>query len=89
MSVLDDTNLQAIAGELDVPFQLRDAEAALDLPEAPATTTNYAESGEVGNVTELYWVFALLIVLLLGVELARATMLVAQLRGLALRGGDA
>ncbi|MGO2684871.1 vWA domain-containing protein [Microbacterium sp.] len=83
MSVIDDTNLQAIAGELDVPFQLRDAEAALDLPEAPATTTNYAESGEVGNVTELYWVFALLIVLLLGVELARATMLVAQLRGLA------
>ncbi|MGP6169705.1 vWA domain-containing protein [Microbacterium sp. A204] len=89
MSVLDEANLQAIADELGVPLQLRDATSSLDLPEAPTTTTNYAESGSVGNVIELYWVFALLIVVLLGVELARATMLVTQLRGLAVRGGDA
>ncbi|MGO2746628.1 MAG: vWA domain-containing protein [Microbacterium sp.] len=89
MSVLDDTTLQTIAGELNVPFQLRDAETAIDLPEAPTTTTSYSDSGSVGNVIELYWVFALIIVLLLGVELARATMLAAQLRGLAVRGGDA
>ncbi len=89
MSVIDDTNLQAIAGDLGVPFQLRDADAALDLPAAPATTTSYSESGAVGNVNELYWVFAGIMVLLLGVELARAAMLTAQLRGLASRGGDA
>lgn len=88
MSVIDDTNLQAIASELGVPFQLRDAGTNLDLPEAPSTTTNYTESGSVGNVIELYWVFALIMVLLLGVELARAAMLAAQLRGLALRGGE-
>lgn len=87
ISVIDDTNLQAIAGELGVPFQLRDAGTALDLPEAPATTTNHTESGSVGNVIELYWVFALIMVLLLGVELARATFLVTQLRGLAFPGG--
>ncbi|WP_144794029.1 VWA domain-containing protein [Microbacterium paludicola] len=87
LSVIDDTNLQAIAEELGVPFQLRDAELPVDLPEAPTTTTNYAESGSVGNVIELYWVFALVIVLLLAVELARAAMLTSQLRGLALRGG--
>jgi len=89
MSVLDDTNLNAIADDLGVPFQLRDADTAIDLPEAPTTTTDYSENGSVGNVIELYWIFALIIVLLLSVELARATMLVAQLRGLATRGGDA
>jgi len=89
MSVIDDTNLQAIAGELGVPFQLRDAGTALDLPEAPTSTTTYTESGSAGNVIELYWVFALVIVVLLGIELARAAMLAAQLRGLASRGGDA
>ena len=89
MSVIDDTNLQAIADDLGVPFQLRDAGTAIDLPEAPSTTTSYSDSGSVGNVIELYWVLASLIVLLLGVEIARATMLTVQLRGLASRGGDA
>lgn len=88
-SVVDDANLKAIAEELGVPFQLRDADTAIDLPEAPATTTNYSDSGSVGNVVELYWVFALIMILLLGVELARAAMLTMQLRGLAVRGGDA
>lgn len=89
MSVIDDANLQTIAQELGVPFQLRDADVAIDLPEAPVTTTGYSESGAVGNVIELYWVFALALVVLLGIEVARAAMLAAQLRGLALRGGDA
>ncbi|WP_404474284.1 VWA domain-containing protein [Microbacterium aerolatum] len=87
MSVRDDANLQTIGDELGVPLQIRAAATPIDLPAAPATTTNYAESGEVGNVIELYWVFAMITVLLLGVELARAAMLAAQLRGLALRGG--
>jgi Ca-activated chloride channel family protein len=37
----------------------------------------------------LYWIFALVMVLLLGVEIARATILLAQMRGLTTRGGDA
>lgn len=84
MSVIDEANLQNVADELGVPLQIRDAAAELVLPEAPSTTTTRTDTsadGTVGNVTELYWVFALLIVLLLGVELARATALVAQLRG--------
>ncbi|WP_417512259.1 VWA domain-containing protein [Microbacterium sp.] len=93
MSVLDEANLQAIADELGVPLQLRDAGTTLDLPEAPTTTTNPSTGsgigGSVGNVIELYWIFALLIVALLGVELTRATILVTQLRGLAIRGGGA
>lgn len=87
MSVIDDANLQAIADELGVGFQLRSADTTAELPEAPTTTTNYTDAGSVGNVIELYWIFALIMVVLLGVELARATMLIAQLRGMATRGG--
>ncbi|WP_314648549.1 VWA domain-containing protein [uncultured Microbacterium sp.] len=82
LSVIDEKNLEAIAGELGVEYEHRTPDSEPVLPEAPTTTTNFAESGEVGNVTELYWVAALLLVALLGIELARATMLVARLRGL-------
>lgn len=94
MSVIDEANLQAIADELGIDFQPRDADTTIELPEAPTTTTNYTDpstgsgvGGSVGNVIEVYWIFALIMIMLLGVELARATMLIAQLRGLATRGG--
>ncbi|MGM7670771.1 vWA domain-containing protein [Microbacterium sp. A93] len=89
MSVIDDANLQTIAGDLGVSYQLRSADTAIELPEAPTATKNYTESGSVGNVIELYWIFALVMVALLGVELARATMLITQMRGLAIRRGGA
>ena len=89
LSVIDEATLQTIADELGIPYQHRTADAAIDLPEAPTTTTNYAESGEVGNVIELYWIAAALMMLLLAVELAVATARVARLRGLTVRaGGD-
>ena len=80
LSVIDEANLEAIAADLGVDYQHRTADAELTLPEAPSTTTSYAESGTVGNVTELYWIAALVVVALLGVELTRASMLVARLR---------
>lgn len=80
LSVIDEKNLEAIAAELGVPYEHRTADAEPELPEAPSTTTSYAESGSVGSVTELYWIAALVIVALLGVELTRASMLVARLR---------
>ncbi|MBR7513487.1 hypothetical protein KC219_25345, partial [Mycobacterium tuberculosis] len=55
LSVIDEANLEAIAADLGVDYQHRTADAELTLPEAPSTTTSYAESGTVGNVTELYW----------------------------------
>ena len=79
-SVIDETNLQAIADQLGVDYQHRAADAELTLPAAPSTTTSYSTSGETGNVIELYWIAALVVLLLLGVELARATMLIARLR---------
>ncbi|MEU4014116.1 VWA domain-containing protein [Microbacterium sp. NPDC028030] len=82
LSVIDETNLEAIGEQLGVDYQHRTADVAPVLPEAPSTTTNYAESGEVGNVTELYWIAALVALLVLGVEVARATILIVQLRGL-------
>ncbi|KQR48572.1 hypothetical protein ASF87_06765 [Microbacterium sp. Leaf161] len=80
LSVIDEANLEAIASDLGVEYQHRTADAELTLPAAPSTTTSYAESGSVGNVTELYWIAALVVVALLGVELTRASMLVARLR---------
>lgn len=80
LSVIDEGNLETIAAELGVEYQHRTADAAITLPEAPSTTTSYAQSGSVGNVTELYWIAALVVVALLGVELTRASMLVARLR---------
>ncbi|PCE15712.1 hypothetical protein AUC47_12615 [Microbacterium sp. SZ1] len=82
LSTIDERNLETIAGQLGVEYQHRAADAEIALPEAPSTTTNYAESGQVGNVIELYWIAALLIAALLAVELARASMLVARLRHL-------
>ncbi|MCM3778523.1 vWA domain-containing protein [Microbacterium hydrocarbonoxydans] len=82
VSTIDERNLETIAGQLGVEYQHRAADAEIALPEAPSTTTNYAESGQVGNVIELYWIAALVIAALLAVELARASMLVARLRHL-------
>ncbi|MGW8482531.1 vWA domain-containing protein [Microbacterium sp. NPDC055903] len=88
LSVIDEDNLQAIADELGVTYQHRAADAAVELPEAPATTSNYSESGEVGNVVELYWIAAAVIALLLAIELAIATARVARLRGLSAPKGE-
>lgn len=80
MSVIDEKNLKAIAEQLGVDYQHRTVDADPTLPKAPSTTTSYSKSGEIGNVTELYWIAALVMAALLAVELARATMLVARLR---------
>ncbi|MEV4736781.1 MULTISPECIES: VWA domain-containing protein [unclassified Microbacterium] len=82
LSVIDETNLERIASQLGVEYQHRSADAELVLPEAPSTTTAYAESGSVGNVIELYWIAALVVAALLAVELLRASMLIARLRHL-------
>lgn len=83
MSVRDDDNLQQISEQLGVEYQPRAVDAELTLPEAPATTTDYSSSGEVGNVIELYWVLALVLLVLVAIEVARATMQVTRLRALA------
>lgn len=81
-SVIDEANLQTVAEQLRVGYQHRSADAAPELPEAPTTTTDYSASGEVGNVIELYWIAAVLIMLLLAAEAVRATALLTRTRGL-------
>src|SRR5690606_9840014 len=92
LSVIDEDNLEKISEQLGVQYQHRSADAEIALPEAPTSTTDYATSGEVGNVIELYWILALVLIVLVALELARATMLVTRLRGLTrspARDGDA
>lgn len=82
LSVIDEGNLETIAGQLGVGYEHREADVAPALPAAPSSTTAYADAGEVGNAIEFYWIAALIVLAALGVELARATILIARLRGL-------
>lgn len=82
LSVIDEDNLRTISAELGIPYQPRSAGTPIELPEAPTSTTDYSASGETGNVIELYWILALVLIALVAVELVRATMLVTRLRGL-------
>ena len=88
LSVIDEDNLRRVSEQLGVEYQHRAADAEITLPDAPTSTTDYTASGEVGNVIELYWIFALTLIVLVGVELARAAMHVTRLRGLAAPGGE-
>ena len=82
MSVIDEDNLRQVSEQLGVEYQHRTADAGSELPEAPSSTTDYAASGEVGNVIELYWIAALVLIVLLAVEVALATMSIVRLRAL-------
>ncbi|MEV7619218.1 VWA domain-containing protein [Microbacterium sp. NPDC089321] len=82
MSVIDEDALRQVSEQLGVEYQLRAADAEIELPQAPTSTTDYAASGEVGNVIELYWIAALALIALLAVEVAIATMSIVRLRGL-------
>lgn len=89
LSVIDESTLETIADDLGVEYSHRTADTAPVLPAAPSTTTDYADSGEVGNVIELYWIAALVALAILGVELGRATLLIARLRHLRAPRSDA
>ncbi|MCV4600890.1 hypothetical protein OFC63_33210, partial [Escherichia coli] len=70
MSVIDEDTLRQVSEQIGVEYQHRMADAGIELPEAPSSTTDYAASGEVGNVIELYWIAALVLIVLLAVEVA-------------------
>ena len=81
--MIDEDNLRRVSEQLGIEYRARAADAEIDLPEAPTSTTDYAASGEVGNVVELYWIGALALIAMLAVEVALATVSVMRLRGLA------
>jgi Ca-activated chloride channel family protein len=78
ISVIDTKNLERIAGQLDVAFVHRSADEKLELPETPKTTSRNA-AGEIGTVIELYWIPAMLAVVLLSFEVANATAATTRL----------
>ena len=69
LSKIDEKALQQIADELGVEMQVRSADASPELPEAPTSTTTHA-AGTTGDVTELGWILAILIVALLAIDAA-------------------
>ena len=83
LSRIDEKNLQRIAAELGVSYEHRTADAKAVLPPAPKSTTAYREDDPLTQPTDLSWIVALVIVLLLGIEITRATTLIMRMRGLA------
>ncbi|WP_233441160.1 VWA domain-containing protein [Microbacterium paludicola] len=69
LSKIDEAALQTIAADLGVEYQHRTADSQPELPEAPTSTTTRA-AGTTGDVTELGWMLALLIVALLAADAA-------------------
>ena len=68
VSKVDQAALETIASDLGVGFELRTADADPRLPEAPTSTTARSD-GTTGDVTELGWILALLLVALLAADL--------------------
>ncbi|WP_082406339.1 VWA domain-containing protein [Microbacterium sp. No. 7] len=83
LSVIDDEALGAIASDLGVAYQRRDAASAPDLPAAPRTTVDHATTASARIVGDLTWIPAIAFVAVLLLELGRATLRVVQLRRLA------
>lgn len=77
LSVIDEAHLQQIADQFEIGYFHRTADAALELPPIPKTTTRNS-TGEVGSTIELYWIPASLAALLLAGEIARMTAEVAR-----------
>lgn len=88
LSVIDEDALRTIADQLGVEYLHRTADEPIALPEAPATSS-YRDAGSTGQVEDLSWAVALVIVALLAVELVRASMLIVRMRGLAARPASA
>ncbi|GAA4489712.1 VWA domain-containing protein [Microbacterium panaciterrae] len=82
LSRIDEKNLQKIASELGVTYQHRTAKQKAVFPPAPSSTTAYRENDPLTQPTDLSWIVALVVVALLLVEIARATVLIVRMRGL-------
>lgn len=86
LSRIDEEALRTIAADLGVEYQHRTAGTEAALPPAPATTTTQA-SGTTGDVTDLSWIVALVVVGLLTVDAALLAGAIPALRRLARAGG--
>lgn len=70
-SVIDEAALQTIADQLGVPLQLRSAGSDPVFP--PTPTTTQSASGTTGQITDLSWIVATVLGILLAIEIALAT----------------
>ncbi|WP_156761568.1 VWA domain-containing protein [Microbacterium karelineae] len=70
LSMIDEENLEAIAGDLGVTYAHRTAGAEPVLPEAPTTSMSVTSGETLGARTEVSWVVALVVAALLAGELA-------------------
>ncbi|MBP2436917.1 VWA domain-containing protein [Microbacterium amylolyticum] len=90
LSVIDEDALRGIADDLGVPYVHRDAGAEASFPDAPRTTTGFADVQSPGARRELAWMIGIVVSGLLLWELATsATRLRRTLHDSAERDGVA
>lgn len=69
MSKIDETNLQAIAGQLGVPYELREPGSAVTPAEVDPAKLESEAGNDVETAFELYWIAAIAVFVLLGLDL--------------------
>jgi Ca-activated chloride channel family protein len=82
-SVIDEQNLRAIADELGVEYAHRTAPGDVPIADAGSSPASSSSDGSARGTTELYWIPAAALVLLLAVEAATALRRLRELRSAA------
>lgn len=77
LSQIDEANLQLIADQLEVGYELRSVDTQIVLPEPPKSTSRNV-SGTVGSVVELYWIPAAVALAALAFEIALISFAVTR-----------
>lgn len=77
-SVIDENNLNAIAQQLGVTYQHRDAQTSVNAAQVNAPETDSSRSSDVERAFELYWILLTVATLLLFAELWRTSRLTAE-----------
>ncbi|MBG6054514.1 Ca-activated chloride channel family protein [Salinibacterium sp. CAN_S4] len=81
VSVIDETALGLIAGELGIVYEKRSAATSTALATTGIEVGDlFADEGEPGTVTELYWIFAIPFGLLALLQIAGIAGAIAELR---------
>jgi Ca-activated chloride channel family protein len=88
LSVIDEQNLRTVADELGVEYVHRTAPGDVPIANAGSSLTRSSSDESARGTTELYWIPAAALVLLLAVEAAGALRRLREIRSAAVRHGS-
>jgi Ca-activated chloride channel family protein len=88
LSVIDEQNLRTVADELGVEYVHRAAPGDVPIADVGSSLTRSSSDESARGTTELYWIPAAALVLLLAVEAAGALRRLREIRSAAVRHGS-